>query len=166
MSMVILAAGVALAAVVVPALPQAEAQADWPPRPETPTPTLPAPPGPAQPSEHEGGWLQLRVEFDAQWPWERIHWQALWTVVQWQDPQGVWHDVEGWQGTLDRVVVEGEETVIGRKDWWVQERDAGRGPFCWLVYRGEGDVLLAQSEKFYLPQRDQTATVVEVSVGP
>jgi hypothetical protein len=158
----------ALAVVVLPTLPRAEAQAEWPPRPETPTPTLPATPDPADPDGStgaQGGKLALHIEFSSQWPWERAPWQDLWTVVQWQDPQGAWHDVVGWRGELDRVVLGDGGRVVGRKVWWVQQRDAGKGPFRWLVYRGEGDLLLARSETFHLPPGDGTTTVVEFQLG-
>src|SRR5688572_16967693 len=39
---------------------------------------------------------------------------TAWTVVQWADPLGGWHDVEGWRGDLD----EGEQKV-----WWVLDKD-------------------------------------------
>jgi hypothetical protein len=66
---------------------------------------------------------------------------GVWTVVQWQDSAGGWHDVEGWRGTLER----------GQKIWWVAQRDFGTGPFRWVIYEGQGGKLLATSESFYLP---------------
>lgn len=63
----------------------------------------------------------------------------LWTMVQWQDALGDWHDVSGWQGTLDD----------GVKTWWVDEAHYGKGPFRWAVSLGGEE--LAASESFALP---------------
>jgi hypothetical protein len=57
------------------------------------------------------------------------------SVVQWQDSNGDWQDVEGWRGALDNG---------GRIRWWVAAKDFGSGPFRWVV--GE-----AASEPFNLP---------------
>jgi hypothetical protein len=77
---------------------------------------------------------------------------GLWTVVQWQDALGDWHNVEGWQGTLD----EGN-----KKAWWVDKADLGKGPFRWAVTQsGER---LATSESFYLP--DSVGQTVRVSIS-
>ncbi len=66
----------------------------------------------------------------------------VWTVVQWQDNAGGWHDVEGWQGTLD---------AGNRKMWWLAPDLFGKGPFRWSVYQGDRARLLAASASFYLP---------------
>ncbi len=79
---------------------------------------------------------------------------GLWTIVPWQDALGGWHDVQGWQGTLDGY----------QKLWWVAEDDFGTGPFRWALYQGKGGALLAVSESFYLP--GLTNETVEVSLGP
>jgi hypothetical protein len=80
---------------------------------------------------------------------------GLWTVVQWQDRLGGWHDVEGWQGTLD---------ADGKKTWWVDKTDLGKGPFRWkIVQDGE---LLAASESFYLPGSRGEVVKVSVSLVP
>jgi hypothetical protein len=57
------------------------------------------------------------------------------SLVQWQDANGDWQEVEGWRGTLDNA---------GRIRWWVAAKDFGSGPFRWVV--GE-----AASEPFNLP---------------
>jgi hypothetical protein len=72
-------------------------------------------------------------------------WQAIWTVVQWQDAQGGWHDVDGWRGALDEL------GWCGKKTWDVDERHLGQEPFRWLVYDREGGALLATSLPFSLP---------------
>jgi hypothetical protein len=76
-----------------------------------------------------------------------------WTVVQWQDAQGGWHDVEGWQGTFDR-----ENQVA----WWVAPDDMGKGPFRWAVYPSRGGQLLATSDSFYLPDSVDKGVGVEI----
>ena len=113
----------------------------------TPAPTLPAPP----PSP-TGGFIYLRVQSAR---------QELWTIVQWQDGLGDWHDVEGWQGTLDDI-----QNEIGDKVWWVAKEGLGTGPFRWLVYQSKGGRLLATSEPFYLPDLNGGTVMVEVSPGP
>jgi hypothetical protein len=55
---------------------------------------------------------------------------GAWSVVQWQDVNGNWHDVEGWRGTLDSS---------GYIRWWVAARDFGTGPFRWVITSGTGD---------------------------
>jgi hypothetical protein len=70
---------------------------------------------------------------------------------------GGWHDIEGWQGTLD----EGDQ-----KKWWLAPNLFGKGPFRWLVYQStERDELLATSESFYLPDFAGKKVWVEVSLS-
>jgi hypothetical protein len=80
---------------------------------------------------------------------------GAWAVVQWQDSEGGWHDVEGWQGTLD----EG-----GGRGWWVGARDFGKGPFRWVVKAGPGGPILGASQPFDLPH--EANQVVQVTVSP
>ena len=82
---------------------------------------------------------------------------GVWTIVQWQDSAGGWHDIEGWQGTLD----EGDQ-----KMWWLAPNLFGKGPFRWLVYQStERDELLATSDLFYLPDAAGKKVWVEVSLS-
>ncbi|MEJ5309102.1 MAG: hypothetical protein WHX52_04980 [Anaerolineae bacterium] len=108
---------------------------------------------PTAPALREGATIWLRVQSSASDP----RWQTLWTVVQWQDALGDWHDVEGWRGALDEVV--GGE---GRKVWWLPADLFGAGPFRWLVYAQPGGALLATSEAFRLP--DSTGQIEIVTV--
>jgi hypothetical protein len=85
----------------------------------------------------------------------------LWTVVQWQDAFGNWHDVEGWRGTLDDFVGSRGEQV-----WWVAQADRGTGPFRWLVYDRPNGNLLARSELFNLPTASGQTVSVQVSLAP
>jgi hypothetical protein len=111
----------------------------------------------------EGGKLQLVVSFGEIWPWPQVHWQQLWTVVQWQDPQGEWHVVEGWQGQLDHVSVEESGEIEATRTWWVGEGDLGKGPFRWLVYREQDGRLLRAGAPFYLPDRAGWTTEVSLT---
>jgi hypothetical protein len=79
-----------------------------------------------------------------------------WTVVQWQDRAGGWHDVEGWQGTLE---------PDGSKRWWVSAKDFGTGPFRWIVTDRQGGQLLAISAPFSLPAVANEIVWREVSLG-
>jgi hypothetical protein len=98
-----------------------------------------------------GGYIELRVQPGL---------GELWTVVQWQDGVGWWHDVEGW-----RAQVGPDQAVT----WWVAPRDLDTGPFRWLVYQedhGRRGVVWA-SELFYLPKQAETLEVTTaVSVRP
>ena len=120
-----------------------------PPRPDpqpVPPSTLPAPSSDKSESP-VGCYIDLQVHAP----------QSMgWTVVQWQDDQGNWHDVEGWQGTLD----------AGHKKWWVDLKDFGRGPFRWLVYRDDPGEPQFMSEPFYLPQVPFETTTVKASTAP
>lgn len=131
-----------------------------PPRPPTPTP-LPTP-GPTSAPEAsvapKGAQITLRAHFPLSAAYQ---WDALWTVVQWQDPDGTWHDVEGWRGTPDEITLNDQDEIIIEKTWWVQKSDLGRGPFRWLVYKSEGGQLLTMSEMFHLPDDVGRTTIVE-----
>jgi hypothetical protein len=133
-----------LCVLVVAALLPTAAHA-LPPRP-TPTATL----TPVSPSPPWGA-IELHVQS------ARLE---LWTVVQWQDRLGVWHDVEGWRGTLDEIV-----GGVGKKVWWVARADFNKGPFRWAIYQSHGGRLLATSSTFQLPRTDNQTVVVEVSLA-
>jgi len=136
------------------AVPQA--RADLPPRPPTPTAESTSGGGPTVTAS-----VELHAGFPADWPWTEVGWQAVWTVVEWQDPEGTWHAVDGWQGTLDEVEVE-DGVVVGRKTWWVGEEDLGAGPFRWVVR--DRDEAVGMSEPFVLPVLRKGTTVVEVKL--
>jgi hypothetical protein len=65
-----------------------------------------------------------------------------WSVVQWQDENGDWHNVDGWQGNIDND---------GTKRWWVAQKDFGSGPFRWVVLAAPNGQMLANSASFRLP---------------
>lgn len=83
-------------------------------------------------------------------------------MVQWQE-KGDWHDVTGWQGTLDQIQP-GANGFTGIKGWWVAEDDLGTGPFRWVVYHGPGGAPLGTSEPFDLPERTGQSVIVELSL--
>ena len=124
--------------------------AQLPPRPGTPVP---------------GGVIELRAEFPADWPWEEAHWQEVLTVVQWQDVDARWHDVEGWRGAPDDIEIGQGGTVAGRKAWWVAEKDLGTGPFRWQVYYGEDGDVLGVTDAFTLPLAAGAVERIDVSLG-
>lgn len=79
-----------------------------------------------------------------------------WTVVQWQDRAGGWHDVEGWRGMLD---------ARGSRRWWVAAKDFGTGPFRWVVSQGPGGPVLGISQSFNLPSEAGQVLLVTASLG-
>jgi hypothetical protein len=81
----------------------------------------------------------------------------LWTVVQWQDGFGNWHDVKGWQGTLESG---------DRKTWWVLAADLSTGPVRWALYENPTGALIGLSESFYLPSFAGETILAKVSVMP
>ena len=136
--------GVLVAAVRLPSATHA-APAALPPRPTT-QPSSPTPKPPA------GAYIVLRVPSAS---------EGLWTVVQWQDAFGDWHDVEGWRGSLPEL-----HPDWGRQIWWLASEHFATGPFLWLVYDGPDGELLATSEPFYMPQAGGEVVRVEVSLQP
>jgi len=81
---------------------------------------------------------------------------VYWTVVQWQDSNGNWHDVAGWKSRT---------AVNGYQSWWVHPKDFGTGPFRWSVYQGQDGSLVASSEPFTLPP-EASATVLATVALP
>lgn len=81
---------------------------------------------------------------------------GAWTVVQWQDSAGNWHDVEGWQGALEG----------SQKTWWVDAKDFRKGPFRWVVYAEQNGQILGHSNSFYLPTAAAEMIIVELSTKP
>lgn len=128
------------------------AQAGLPPRPT---------PQPASSEAALAGMASIELRVHLGQMGQAVRWQELWTVVQWQDASGKWHDVEGWRGALDEMV-NGE----GRKVWWVYRRDLGTGPFRWVIYQSPSGGLLASSNVFHLPGAEGQAVDVAVKLKP
>jgi hypothetical protein len=78
---------------------------------------------------------------------------GTWTVVQWQDSAGGWHNVGDWQGPPEDS---------GRQ-WWVAAKDFGKGPFRWLVTQGPGGAQVGVSGPFNLPASANQTVLVTVS---
>ena len=153
---------------------------DPPPRPQLGTPPAPTatpstdpnlpprppirPPDPTRTSPRvgDGAAIELNVQFLAGSP-SSVEWRkGLWTLVQWQDGLGAWHDVHGWRGTLDEV--NGDE---GKKVWYLAKDRLGEGTFSWVVYSdSEGDELIARSAPFNLPANKGQTRHVKMAIGP
>ena len=136
----------ALLLVASATLPTLATVSALPPRPN-PSPTPIVEPSASAP----GALIKLNVQPAAQ--------PALWTVVQWQDRLGGWHDVEGWRGTIEDV-----SNGVGKKVWWVARANFDTGPFRWVIYQSPGGKLLTASEAFRLPRYEDTMVVIEVSL--
>lgn len=119
-----------------------QAQSDLPPRPPV-NPTTP----PDDDDAPLGAHIQLNV---ASIP------SGSWTVVQWQDSNGDWQDVEGWRGTSDQA---------SYRLWWVDQKDFGSGPFRWVVTDGPGGPVVASSAPFNLPSEANTTLSVSIVSG-
>ena len=136
-------------------------QAPLPTSTRPPTPAIPSTPAvqPTRPPNTEiaGGWIELRVRFS---PAETEP-QALWTIVQWQDTEGRWHNVDGWQGTFDEI-----HDGWGVKRWWLDQTLFAHGPFRWLIYRSKEDTLLTVSDPFFLPEYTGQTTYIELPLLP
>jgi len=137
--------------------PGLTATADLPPRP--------TPPQPEPVPVVNGGEIVLQTLFGVGWSSTGMNWQDLYTVVQWQDQWGNWHDVNGWRGTLDKVYASGDQ-IKGMKSWWVPADLFGNGLFRWQVYVSQDGELLVQSTDFKLPERIRQSVVVEVGLTP
>ena len=138
----------------------ATATSDLPPRPPVTATVTP----PDEEAAANGGRIQLQAQFSQSWPWDDVHWQSLWTVIQWYDPAGNWHNVDGWQGSLDTIEQQ-EAGWVGQKTWWAGEEILGAGPFRWLVYGQDGQ-LLATSDNFALPDVPGSTITVAVTLEP
>ena len=130
--------GLWLIGLAVVGLPHKSALAALPPRP-TPKATL----VPTKSSE-TGGYIKLQVEAAP---------ADMWTMVQWKDAHGSWHDVGGWQGTLDDKAT---------KLWWVAPKDFATGPFRWAAYDGLEGQLLGLSAEFNLPASAKQIVLIEL----
>ena len=144
--------------ILMPPRPPTPTPASMPPRPSIPSPV--PPPGPTS-SLVDGGLIELRAQFISERLWDKVHWQDLWVVVQWQDRSGDWHNVEGWQGTFDEF-----NDSVGKKIWWVAKADFDKGPFRWAIYQGKEGNLLVPTELFYLPCSVDEIVIVEVLFVP
>jgi hypothetical protein len=124
--------------------------AELPPRPGAPSPAPPAVIHTADRSKSgspAGAYIELMGLPNN---------SEYWTVVQWQDRQGDWHNVDGWQGTLENSC----------KKWWVNARDFGTGPFRWVVYLGQNGPEAGRSDSFLMPHVAMQTQQVAVTIAP
>lgn len=113
----------------------------------------------------DGARLQVHALFSESWPWDEMHWQNVWTTIQWSDNEGVWRDVAGWQGGLDAIVLD-DAGWVGIKEWWAGEENLGTGPFRWKIYQSSGGPLLVTSEPFYLPELAGSTLILQPILEP
>lgn len=111
-------------------------------------------------SSTSGAKIQLQLQFPYSWAWDEMPARELQTVVQWRDSQGEWHNVNGWQGNLDKLNTTADSTISGEKSWWVSGDLMGKGTFRWTV--NWNNTALATSEPFSLPVVNNSVVVVEV----
>ena len=110
--------------------------------------------------------LQLNAHFSDSWPWDSMHWQDVWSEVEWEDSQkGEWFLVDGWKGNLD-AIEQGENGWVATKEWWAADDIMGKGPLRWKVYDHNGGRLLAMSEPFYLADFTGGMVIVPVELSP
>ena len=141
-----------IAALILLALPAtigAAGVADLPPRQPTatPAPTVAPTSAPTAPDKGiAGAHIDLTAP-DAP-PW-------AWAVVQWQDGNGAWHDVDGWRARLSD----------GYQEWWLDRNSYGAGPFRWCVLDSAMGPVLGASEPFYMPARSGEWVHVTLSIA-
>ena len=83
-----------------------------------------------------------------------------WALVQWQDNQGDWHNVAGWQGNLAYDASSKSWEVI----WWVARANLGERSFRWVIYSDESmKTLEALSATFDLPTTNLQGVVVTIN---
>ncbi len=168
----ILLAGVALLFLGTLMLPLfAEAQeGELPPRggnPPTATPIPTETPEPTAVPEQNiattGSRLQLHIHYGRDWPWHLMAWQDLWTEVQWTDGTD-WFVVEGWRGQMDNIAQQ-DDHWVSLREWWVDARDLGKGPFRWVIYDHQGGKVLVTSESFMLPAGGGQTMIINQTLG-
>jgi hypothetical protein len=73
-----------------------------------------------------------------------------WVEVQWRDGLGGWHNVPTWPGPLLAMIPPDQPGAVCTVRWVVKD-DFGKGPFRWVVYRGEGGGTWGISDMFFFP---------------
>lgn len=67
--------------------------------------------------------------------------------VQWGDPLGGWHTVDGWKGSFANITPQGEPF----QRWTVGSGNFGQQPFRWVIYYPDGQTVWAVGPWFALP---------------
>lgn len=113
----------------------------------------------------QGARVHLQGHFSQDWPWETMHWQEdLWLVVQWYDEDGVWQDVDGWQGTFEAI--QQTENWMGVKEIWLADDYLGSGPYRWQLFERSNGRLLTTSDPFYMPSIGGDLMAVDMMIKP
>ena len=154
--LVALVAGALMVALALAAPASTPAAAPLPPRPETEAS--------ADKSADNGATIRLELDFGDRWYEFGGEWGELWTAVQWQDAEGDWNTVTGWQGSLDTIEVTETGAIIGHKGWWVSEGDLGAESFRWQVFASQGGQLVATSDPFDLPLQAGWTVLVQAAL--
>jgi hypothetical protein len=80
-----------------------------------------------------------------------------WAIVQWQDHNDKWNDVDGWQGNLAYDSSSASWEVV----WWVARSNFGEKSFRWVIYSDESKTKqVATSVTFDLPENNLQGVVV------
>lgn len=125
-------------------IPVSRVSADLPPRPVPPS---------QNELENKGAKLILILPKDSQFT------EDTWTRVEWQNAQGDWKLVDGWQGSPTFRV----EQDYWEVEWWVGQENFSTGPYRWQVFHDQNSRKpLSTSKPFYLPS--QQDSVLSVSI--
>lgn len=117
------------------------AQSQLPPRPTltplppTATPVPPATPVPSPTAIPVSQPVRIRLVV------EDSTYRDAWSLVQWVDGAGNWHNVTGWLGQI----------VGGEVQWRVLPKDYDTGPFRWVILDAPDGAIVAASKPFTLP---------------
>lgn len=124
------------------------ASAQLPPRPEPPSKSEPSP----NHSSVTGAKILLTIPYDDEMTAD------TWTHVEWQDGDGRWHIVDGWQGTLHP----NSKIKQWEVEWWVGRSDFNTGPFRWVV---DPDGKRIVSEPFELNFAENAADTLRIELN-
>jgi hypothetical protein len=82
-----------------------------------------------------------------------------WITVQWLDGYGIWHPVDGWQGTASSI----DNNGVLLKQWDIPPSLFNLGPFRWAIYAYAGGPLIGVSPNFNMPKTAQLDFFVSLS---
>lgn len=80
---------------------------------------------------------------------------VYWTELEWEDSEGMWRPVDGWQG----------HTNNGSVRWVVAPPQYGHGPFRWQVHTADKERLIMTSGEFFLPAEPLVTVYVELQIA-
>lgn len=85
---------------------------------------------------------------------------APWVGVQWQDPAGMWRNIDAWVAPLD-------PTQGGYVNHAVDPASFGTGPYRWIVWDKQGGKVVAMSASFSFPTYGTVVgSVIDLSAPP